>query len=303
MSPSKSQTMLGVFFIEMLISSVLLGIIIFAIWSNAVSVPTVAASQPSSAPDSQADETATPANHEQNTPTITTPTEADHPIFALPPSATPENTPTFVSDEQFLASGPLTVPQQMLLNIASLKYVAPTTQEAIRIAQEINFIGNDGHPSNMCGPLSIAILRDAGILNPDTNLSKFWLLDPKQNSTRKLLASTFPEERFENFKFTTPLNQFDWNSFPLQPGDFLYIYAGIGGNFEHMLVVDRVDYQLRAYAVTNHATPDGFVITEVLLYDPEDKNIGIFHTWTERHYAMLGSTGFGGFELWRLRSP
>lgn len=295
--------MLGVFFIEMLISFVLLGIIIFAIWSNAVSVPTVAASQPSSAPYSLADKTAIPANYEKNTSATTTPTGANYPIFALPPGATPENTPTSVSDENFLASGPLTGPQQMLLNIASLKYVAPTTPEAIRIAQEINFIGEDGHPSNMCGPLSIAILRDAGILSPDTNPGKFWLLDPKRDSTRKLLANTFPKEHFENIRFNTPLNQFDWNSFPLQPGDFLYIYAGVGGNFEHMLVVNRVDYQLRTYAVTNHATPDGFVITEILLYDPTDPNAGIFRTWTERHNAMLGSTGFGGFELWRLRSP
>jgi hypothetical protein len=70
-----------------------------------------------------------------------------------------------------------------------------------------------------------------------------------------------------------------------------------------MLVVSRVDSDLRAYAVTNFGTPDGYVIAETLLYDPHDPNAGIFHTWTKEKDAVLGSTGFGGYELWRLISP
>jgi len=190
-----------------------------------------------------------------------------------------------------------------LLELVSRRYIAPTSTDGIRLAREMNYIGNDGHPSNICGPLSIAILREAGIISPDTPLDKFWLLDPKQRTARQLLAHTFPVERFDDLRTSTPLNKFDWNAFPLQSGDFLYIYAGAGGNFEHMLVVNRVDSKQRAYAVTNYATPDGFVIQEVLLYDPNDKDLGIFHTWTKQNYAMLGSTGFGGFEVWRLRSP
>ena len=233
---------------------------------------------------------------------FSSPTETEH--FPLPPlpsptpgvSPSPENGP-------LLAIGPLTYPQQLWLNVVSLRYVAPTTAEGIRLAQGLNYIGNDGHPSNVCGPLSIAILRDAGIVSPDTSLDKFWLLDPKQRLARQLLARTFPVERFDDLRFTTPLNKFDWNAFPLQPGDFLYIYAGLGGNFEHMLVVNRVDSQKRAFAVTNYATENGFVITEVLLYDPNDQSAGMFAAWTKQHNAMLGSTGFGGFEVWRLRSP
>jgi hypothetical protein len=87
------------------------------------------------------------------------------------------------------------------------------------------------------------------------------------------------------------------------PGDFVYIKAGTGGNFDHMLTVNRVDNKMRAYAVSNYKTEYGFVITEVLLYDPNDSQAGIFHTWTQRPNQSLGSTGFGGMEIWRVRSP
>jgi hypothetical protein len=70
-----------------------------------------------------------------------------------------------------------------------------------------------------------------------------------------------------------------------------------------MLVVNRVDGLGRAYAVTNFGTTDGYIIDEVMLYDPTDPDAGMFRVWTEKQNALLGSTGFGGFEVWRLRSP
>jgi hypothetical protein len=70
-----------------------------------------------------------------------------------------------------------------------------------------------------------------------------------------------------------------------------------------MLVVNRVDKDLRAYAVTNYGTAEGYVIAEALLYDPADPNAGLFHTWTKERQAILGATGFGGYELWRLKQP
>jgi hypothetical protein len=104
-------------------------------------------------------------------------------------------------------------------------------------------------------------------------------------------------------KLTTALNKVDWISSPLQPGDFVFIWHGSGGNFDHMLVVDRVDRDLRAYAVTNYGTPAGYIIAETLLYDPLDAKAGIFHTWTKERDAILGSTGFGGYEIWRAGTP
>lgn len=67
-----------------------------------------------------------------------------------------------------------------------------------------------------------------------------------------------------------------------------------------MLIVTRVDYQGRAYSVTNHDTEEGFIIDEVMLYDPRDPSVGIFAQWTRREKQVLGSTGFAGFEVWRL---
>lgn len=158
-----------------------------------------------------------------------------------------------------------------------------------------------GNPSNTCGPLAIAIMKDAGLINAEINPHDFWLLNPNRDGDRALLNRTFPTNYYEDIRFKTPLNKFDWRSFPLAPGDFLYIYSGTGGNFDHMLVVNRIDSNLRTYAVTNINTSNGFIIVEVMLYDPNNPMQGIFHTWTETQYAILGSTGFGGFEIWRLR--
>jgi hypothetical protein len=97
------------------------------------------------------------------------------------------------------------------------------------------------------------------------------------------------------------IDQEDWLTNPLLPGDFVYLYAGTGGNFEHMLVVTRVDSQGRAYSVTNFNTDQGFIINEALLYDPADPNAGLFSQWTEKQFAKLGSTGYAGYEVWRLK--
>jgi hypothetical protein len=195
----------------------------------------------------------------------------------------------------------LTSRQLQRLQDASLDYVALTPADGIQIARSLNIVKNDGDPTNICGPLSMAILRDAGFVDPYIKIRDFWLLNPNDN--RRLLDQTFPAERFDHFQFSIPLNDMDWHAFPLKAGDFLYLYAGPGGTFEHMLVVTRVDENGRAYSVTNHATPEGFVIDEVMLYDPANPGIGKFSEWTDRQNNKLGTTGFGGFELWRLTQP
>jgi Beta-lactamase enzyme family len=195
----------------------------------------------------------------------------------------------------------LTSEQQQHLQDASMEYIALTPVDGIRMARSLNIVKDDGDPTNVCGPLSIAILRDAGLLDPYIKIRDFWLLNPDTN--RKLLDLTFSSDRYEHFQFSSPLNEMNWDTFPLKSGDFLYIYAGPGGTFEHMLVVTRVDNAGRAFSVTNHATPDGFVIDEVLLYDPAQPGTGKFFEWTVRRNNKLGSTGFGGFELWRLAVP
>jgi hypothetical protein len=111
----------------------------------------------------------------------------------------------------------------------------------------------------------------------------------------------FPADLYNHLTIATPINTVDWDAAPLEPGDFVFIWHGTGGNFDHMLVVNRVDRQGRAYSVTNFGTSDGYIIAETMLYDPADPSAGIFHEWTKEKDAILGSTGFGGYEIWRLR--
>ena len=160
-----------------------------------------------------------------------------------------------------------------------------------------------GDPSNICGPLAIAILRDAGIISSDIAPHAFWLLNPLAATDAQLLERTFPREKYAHAIIPTALNKIDWRATPLLPGDFLFIWHGSWGNFDHMLVVNRVDSNQRAYAVTNYGAADGYLISEALLYDPADPTLGLFHQWTRQRDQILGSTGFGGYELWRRRSP
>lgn len=238
------------------------------------------------------------------TPTLFIPlTDTPLPTHHVTATSTHENLVEnlLISGNIFL-TGSLTKNQQLQLYASSLKFRRATTREARLLGESFNGPGY-GAPSDICGPLTIAILQDAGLLDVDINPHDFWLLNPDVPEKRKLLNHAFPSDRYENQRFKIKLNRHNWKDQPLQPGDFIYIYSGTGGNFEHMLVVNRVDSQLRTYAVTNYNTSDGFIIDEVLLYDPADRQVGIFAQWTSKHYDILGSTGFDGFELWRLHKP
>lgn len=217
---------------------------------------------------------------------------------ALAATATPLPEEPGLAEKQ----GVLTPAQRERLWQESLKYLAGTEEEGIQIASAMNFVSSNGHPSNMCGPLAIAVLRDAGLVNRYTSLHDFWLLRPDKDAN--ILTQTFPPEQFETYRFATRTDQFDFKQFPLQEGDFLYLYAGLSGSFEHMLTVTRVDEAGRAYTVTNIATDDGYVIREVMLYDPNQPGVGQFYDWTNREInRYLGMTGFGGFDIWRFKTP
>ncbi len=241
-------------------------------------------------------------------PVIPSPSPTSARTITVLPSPTP---PFIFTPDPLLAainagrlvfSGPLPYDKQVRLYEASLKYVQTTVQGSIRESKAINGVGY-GDPSNICGPLAIAIMRDSGIIPADTDPHEFWLLDPRAVTDQRKLEQVFPPDQYEHTRIATSISKIDWSTQPLLPGDFLFIWHGSGGNFDHMLVVNRVDKLHRPYAVTNYGTADGFLIAETLLYDPSDRSQGVFHTWTAQPYAILGSTGFGGFELWRQRSP
>ncbi len=158
-----------------------------------------------------------------------------------------------------------------------------------------------GSPTLICGPLSAAILQTSGLLNLDIAPVDFWLLNPFLDKDRATLNRAFPPAQYEHHETLISLREFDFSTFPLLPGDFLYIKHGANGTFDHMLVVNRVDNMGRAYSVTNYETEQGFIINEVLLYDPFIPNAGVFQKWTARKKPTDSATGLGGFELWRLR--
>ena len=219
-------------------------------------------------------------------------------------SPTPTTTSTTLTP--FSLSNPdsmLTSAQEARLYAASQKYLAPTQTDAIKVAQSMNFLGVNGFPSTMCGPLAMAILRDAGLADADIDLSRFFYLNPRPGAGDTIIASAFPDDLYQKIEVNSPINQVDFSAHPLMPGDFVYLFAGARGNFDHIITVSRVDADGRAYAVTNLNTSKGYVINEVMLYDPAKPGVGQFYEWTDKKNASLGLTGFGGFWLWRLRAP
>jgi hypothetical protein len=189
------------------------------------------------------------------------------------------------------------------LKAAGEAYITNSVEQARLIARKLNFInGASEDPSNFCGTLAAAILRDAGMFpsqpGPLQDLHSYWLADPKNNGRPWSLFST---RDYELFHFTTPASQFDFKSWPLLPGDFLYTYRkGIG--FDHMLVVTEVDDKGRAYTVTNQFEGENVIgritiIQKLLLYDPDNPNAGVFKTLWSNPQLMM--TGQGGFDVLR----
>jgi hypothetical protein len=235
-----------------------------------------------------------------------TATNTTTPTLTFTPTPLPSPTATLTAAEMMIANGeiaitgPLTREQQIKLYEASLFFIAPTYEQSKQMSVLINN-ARFSDPNTTCGPLSIAVLQKAGILSADLVAHSFFLINPDLGKDRAVIASVFPKENYSDTRYKVRIDQFDWVTNPLAPGDFIYIYSGTGGNFEHMLVVNRVDGQGRAYSVTNYNTEQGFVINEALLYDPADSNAGLFSKWTEKQFAKLGSTGYAGFEVWRLK--
>ena len=234
------------------------------------------------------------------------------PTFTSTPTSLPTSTPlpsatatlstaqVMIGTGEIVPVGPLTLEQQIKLYEASLFFIAPTYEQSKQMSVLINHV-RFSDPSNTCGPLAIAILQKAGILSESAlEAHDFFLINPDLGKDQITIKTAFPKELYTNTRYKVKINQFDWRANPLLPGDFVYIYSGTEGNFEHMLVVNRVDSQGRVYSVTNYNTEQGFIINEVMLYDPSDPTLGMFAQWTAKPRAKLGSTGFAGFEVWRL---
>jgi hypothetical protein len=260
--------------------------------------PTIAMTQSADTPTATAVPSITPTFTPIAEATIT-PNAA--PGLDLDASPTPDALTKMIASGGLAFSGPLPPEKQIAVYEASTAYIQASVADSIRAAKEINEVGY-GDPSNICGPLAIAILQDAGLVPYYLSPHDYWLLDPTKPPDKRLIQNAFPATLWTHEVITTPINKMDWTAAPLEPGDFVFIWHGSGGNFDHMLVVNRVDSQGRTYAVTNFGTSEGYLIAETMLYDPQDPTVGIFHTWTQEREAILGSTGFGGYEVWRMRA-
>jgi hypothetical protein len=190
-------------------------------------------------------------------------------------------------------------PWRERLSLAAKGYIADNPADAAKVAKRLAFLdGKSESADNICGPLAAAILRDAKLLpnqdGPVNDLKSYWLAKPNLNGRPWSLFSPLD---YTVYKFTTPLAQFDFASWPLQPADFIYTYAG-GSGFEHMFVVTEVDAEGCAYTVTNqYQLAGGMVIQRYLLYNPNEPGVGIiYNEWQD---GRLGCTGDGGFEVLR----
>ena len=195
---------------------------------------------------------------------------------------------------------------QERLRLAALAYQAQYPEDAEQVARSLNFLdGRSESAENICGPLAAAILRDAGLLpaqpGPVQEIKSYWQARPSDNGRP---WSLFSERDYEVFPFDTPLAEFDFSAWPLQPADFVYTYAKDLG-FEHMFIVTEVDAEGRAYTVTNqyqswgHSIWGSMLILRYLLYDPHTPGAGIiYNEWSD---PRLGKTGHNGFEVMRKR--
>ncbi len=181
-------------------------------------------------------------------------------------------------------------------------FIANTAEDAIKVVNDIGFVdGYSESPSNACGPLSIAILMEAGVLTDGVSVHDVWLLNLRgENSQLKLLEQRyFPPQTYDYFWINENIREYSFAEHPLQPGDWLFLFTA-GNGFDHMLTVTRVSESGAAFSVTNIDRGEGFLIKEECLYDPENEGEHLFYELTDKVMRKeLGLTGTAGFLLIR----
>lgn len=167
-------------------------------------------------------------------------------------------------------------------------FIAPTEREAIELAQAINYIPEyvSEHPSLMCGPLAIAISNELN--NTYYKPRDFWLTTPG-------FIEYFFGDTTQNFIFEESISEFDFTEFKLEVGDFLYLS---GGDYHHMLTITRIDNNGRVYAITNIRTDEGFIVEEMLMFDPDNTENGMFYKYGQPD-QIHGRTGQRSFYVYR----
>ena len=178
------------------------------------------------------------------------------------------------------------------LKQAAAAYVVDSAEGADQIARKINWLPDQDveGSSLMCGPLSGAILKDAGLLPTDFDLGLLWLPDPIRNGRPWTL---FNREDYYVFGFRSPnfsLDRFNFAQFPLLPGDLIYSHGGTG---THVFIVTEIDAFGKAYTVTNYCLgKDNCPIWRMLLYDLKNPGQGAFYQEFQEGWFRTGLLGF-----------
>lgn len=185
---------------------------------------------------------------------------------------------------------------------AAAVYLAADTSQANQVARQIDWLGSQLEAANtMCGPLVWSILRNAGAFPLgigawSAGAQVFWLAKPTTNGRP---WSLFPPGTYQVYHFDAPLSSFDFNDWPLYPGDFLYTYSAQDG-FDHMLLVTEVHPDGSVYTVTNlvkEGEQPQVTIERALLVHLDDPTAGLVRNqWRDR---SNGRTGHAGFDVFR----
>jgi hypothetical protein len=201
------------------------------------------------------------------------------------------------------------------LGNAAKSYVSTTPQAAVTVSEVLR--GKGAYPSNISGPLSIAIMLDWQLF-PNGKISvgenarltgtspkDFWLANPEDSFSKPdLFHSTFPIKDFDSKRVTENIGNLDFENIPevgkLIPGDLLFL---TGGSFTHFVTISRKDEAGCIYATSNIATakPGEFIISEIKLWDPRIK-AGYFQNWANGVGSDGAKTGTNGFYIWRSKS-
>jgi hypothetical protein len=160
--------------------------------------------------------------------------------------------------------------------------------------------------SKLGGPLVGRMLLDAGLVSKDLNPHDLWTVNMDPSERGRTLNEWFPENKFEWFETSVPVNEFDFGSHTLQPGDVVYLK---GGDRTHWLLITRVDGQGRVYGVTSvqqgflasDSSNTDWLIQEVLVYDPQRPEDGLFYKWLDPAFGKLFNPGAKGFILFRSK--
>ena len=213
------------------------------------------------------------------------------------PTISPQESTTPLQNE----SGFLTTAQKARITFAAFAYLASDEEQTGRIVNILQKGDSSGVITSIGGPLAIAILRDAGVIDAGTDVSAFWAIDAE--SLSRTFEKTLMENQFTRHHFESSLGDYDFSIFLLQVTDVVVLNSSVEGMSNQIAVVTRVDEQNRVYSINNIETDAGMTIQEVMLYDPLLPGKGSLNDWTAGQSQTTGSPGTGGVDVWRVSSP